>query len=124
MNSYRAPEIDRFSTPAEYLDSLSDSESADVRAIYEFITARAPGEEQIMYRNIIGFGKDSAGWMKVGLCARRGGAALYTSASVNDRYGDQVRKFRTGKGCLTIKSWAKADKELLGAIIDETIQSK
>jgi hypothetical protein len=122
--SYRAPEKDAFATPADYLASLPADESADVTAAYKFISARAQGEPQSMYRNIIGFGADATGWMKVGLCARRGGTAIYTSAAVNDRYTDRIKSMRSGKGCLMVKSWAKADKDLLGCIIDETIASK
>lgn len=124
MNSYKAPAKDAFETPSEYLASLPEPQASETRAIYDFVSSLTEGHDQHMYRNIIGFGRDAEGWMRIGLCARKGHTALYTSMHVNDRYADQIGKMRSGKGCLAVKSFAKADKELLRRIITETLEAK
>jgi hypothetical protein len=113
-----------FSSPDEYLGSLSGKQADEANAVYRFLTETFPDLEQHMYSNIIGFGRDKDGWMLIGMCARSGYTAVYASVSVLDAHEAELGKLRTGKSCLSVKKWDKADHILLKSVLQETVERK
>lgn len=124
-------------TEASVDDFLASIQNEQVRAdcsqIVEMMK-QATGEEPKMWgSSIIGFGnvhlKYASGreldWMILGFSPRKQNITLYLPGNINSysEHLDRLGKFKTGVGCLYVKTLRDVDAKVLTELIQESVRS-
>lgn len=115
-----------------YLEAIDQEQrQADCREIYELMAEATGGPGKMWGSSIVGFGNyhyvyesgREGDWFLTGFSNRKQSLTLYIMPGFNrfDALMKQLGKYKTGKSCLYIKKLEDIDREVLKALIDESV---
>jgi hypothetical protein len=117
----------------DYLNSVEDEKKREASFKVKELMEEVTGEEARMWGDsIVGFGryayKYASGregeWMLVGFAPRKRSLTLYIMSGF-DQYDDllgKLGKYSTGKSCLYINRLEDIDMDVLGELVDKSVQ--
>ena len=119
-------------SPASFISKIEDEQRRkDCREIAK-VMGEITGEPAKMWGpSIIGFGKyhykyDSGhegDMLRVGFSPRKGNLTLYIGWALEDKAAmAQLGRYKTGKGCLYIKSLDDIDRKVLRSLIEKSVR--
>lgn len=116
----------------DFLNAVKDEQvRADCRAIAEIMQKATKAPPKMWGTSIVGFGsvhlKYASGreldWMKIGFSPRKQNLTLYLMGGL-EKYADlfaRLGKFKTGVGCVYIKTLAEVDANVLEELIQRAV---
>lgn len=122
----------RAETPQEYIALVEEPRRTEIQALFDLVSKHFPDVEPVtkfgpiswgeyQYLNASGAGGD---WFRIGVCHNKASIALYVvvfddQGPVAERYAARLPKAKIGKSCITMKSLAGVDLDVLGEVLAE-----
>ena len=116
----------------DFINSFTEETKKDCFEIAKIMKQATKAEPKMWGSSIVGFGtqhlKYASGreldWMIVGFSPRKQALTLYIPGAL-DSYADlleKLGKYKTGKGCLNVKSVKDVDVKVLKALIQRSLK--
>jgi hypothetical protein len=122
----------RAANPQEYIALVEEPRRTEIQALFDLVTKHFPHVEPVTKFGPISWGEyrysnasgSEGDWFRVAVCHNKATIALYVvvfdeKGPIAERYASRIPKAKIGKSCITMKSLAGVDLDVLGEVLAE-----